>query len=122
MLRSAEPTTVECTCSCCGHVHTKEEYTYYYDANITHNLNKMAAAVGLYIPLWRPEEGGYKLAMDLFAPLNEGIAKLLARGKDELRQYEPRNGWGTYENLLSFATQYLEACKANPDAEISVSR
>ena len=121
MLKSEEPTIVECKCSECDHVHSKAVFEYYYDANITHNLNKIAQNCGLYVALWRPENLNYKYARDLIAPLTEGI-KRLTENLDTLRQYEPKNGWGTAENLLSFACEYRIACELHPDAEISVSR
>lgn len=52
--------------------------------NITHNLNEMARAVGLYDVLWNPED----------------------------------NGWGNYENLVSFCKLVLQKCCEYPDTVI----
>jgi hypothetical protein len=41
--------------------------------NITHNLNKMAQAVGLYDVLWNPEKIGITTASQMIAPLEKGI-------------------------------------------------
>jgi hypothetical protein len=41
--------------------------------NITHNLNNMAKAVGLYEVLWKPEEIGVSTAFQMIAPLEKGI-------------------------------------------------
>ena len=36
-----------------------------YSRNITHNLNDMAEAAGLYEALWRPDDTGFVYARDL---------------------------------------------------------
>jgi hypothetical protein len=64
-----------------------------YSANITHNLGRMASAVDLYKPLWRPEEIGITHARDLIEPLRTGLARL-GEERDDLQQYNPPNGWG----------------------------
>ncbi len=38
-----------------GKTHTKEDECV-YDANITHNLGKMAGQAGIYEALWTPQE------------------------------------------------------------------
>lgn len=92
-----------------------------YSANITHNLNNMAEAAGIYMALWRPEDMGYGRAEDLIEPLSEGLIKLLA-DPDYYKQFNPPNGWGSYEGLVEFVTEYLEACKQNREARIRASR
>src|SRR6266496_3980933 len=44
-----------------------------YWRNITHNLNTMADAAGIYKHLWRPEELGITKAGELIAPLAAGL-------------------------------------------------
>lgn len=92
-----------------------------YSANITHNLNNMAEEAGIYEALWRPDEAGYYRAGELIEPLSEGLIKLLA-DPDHYRAFNPPNGWGSYEGLVKFVTEYIEACKQNRDAKIQVSR
>ena len=46
-----------------------------YSTNITHNLNEMAEAVGIYTHLWRPEEIAYTKAGELVKPLRQGLAE-----------------------------------------------
>jgi hypothetical protein len=114
-LTSTVSNTVECTCSCCGHTHTKEEFEVYFDYNITHNLNKMAEAAGIYNHLWHPQKIGICYARDLIEPLKSGLKKL----KDNpayYRKYEPENGYGKYENLVKCVELYLQACIDHPDA------
>lgn len=92
-----------------------------YSANITHNLNKMAEAAGIYECLWRPDEHGMTHACNIIAPLSAGVA-LLATEKSKFEAFDSPNGWGTYKHFLPFCIDYLQACKDNPDALVSVCR
>ena len=92
-----------------------------YDGNITHNLREMAGVAGLYKPLWRPEEIGIERAEQLIHPLETGLIELRA-DPDKYTPYNPDNGWGDYAILVRFVEEYLEACKAHPQAAVSVSR
>lgn len=92
-----------------------------YDANITHNLGKMAEAAGIYKHLWRPDELGIKTAGELIEPLRAGL-ELLRSDAARFRQYDSPNGLGLYVNLVPFVANYLAACEADPDAEIEVTR
>lgn len=94
---------------------------YLYEANITHNLGKMADAAGIYKPLWRPDEIGLRFARDLVAPLTNGL-ELLRDDPEHFKAFNPPNGWGSYDTLVQFVEEYLLACKAFPSAEIEVSR
>jgi hypothetical protein len=102
--------------------------TSVYSANITHNLGKMAGAVNLsngmtlYQVLWRPDEQqGLKFAKDIAELLDEGWNTLLA-DPEHFKQFDPENGWGSYEGLCNFVYKYRNACWDNPEAELSVSR
>lgn len=92
-----------------------------FDANITHNLNKMADAAGIYQDLWRPEEIGITKAGQLIEPLKKGLAEMKS-DPDKFRALEPENKWGTYDRFIPWIEKYLAACEENPDAEIEVSR
>lgn len=92
-----------------------------YSANITHNLNAMAAEAGIYEALWRPEEVGIAKAEQLIAPLRAGLALLLDK-PEHFHQFNPKNGWGNYEGLVQFVTDYVATCAAYPTADVSVSR
>lgn len=100
---------------------TKVQPTCVFDYNITHNMNRMADAAGIYQALWRPEELGFEFAWQLIAPLEQGLAYLLAN-QEELEKLNPPNGWGTYGGLVQFVEEYLTACRKHPTAIISVSR
>jgi hypothetical protein len=95
--------------------------TTIYDANITHNLNKMAEEAGIYKHLWRPEEIEITKAQQLISPLREGLALLLS-DPERFKKFDPENKWGDYIGLVDFVRSYLAACEENPDSEVSVSR
>ena len=99
-----------------------------YDGNITHNLGKMAGEVKLsngmtlYDVLWRPDEQeGLGFARNISELLNEGWNILLSE-PEHFKQWDPENGWGSYEGLVDFVYKYRNACWDNPDAELRVSR
>ena len=92
-----------------------------YDANITHNLARMAGVAALYTVLWRPDNYSLSTARDLEPYLAAGVLKLKAN-QELCLQYSPKNGWGTYEDLLKFVESYLAACKEYPDAIVKVYR
>ena len=102
--------------------------TSVYGGNITHNLGKMAGEVKLsngmtlYDVLWRPDEQeGLGFARNISELLNEGWNILLS-DPEHFRQWDPENGWGSYEGLVDFVYKYRNACWDNPDAELRVSR
>jgi hypothetical protein len=93
-----------------------------YEANITHNMGRMAGECGqLYEALWRPEEIEATRAADLIAPLCDGLAILNSDHK-RLQEFNPANGWGNYDLLVEFTANYLAACERWPEAEVRVSR
>lgn len=100
-----------------AHVHSDELYS----ANITHNLNRMAEAAGIYKHLWRPDEIEITTASELIEPLDAGLQKL-SGDPEYYRTFNAPNGWGKYENLVDFVEKYLAACREYPDATVSVSR
>ena len=103
-------------------VYLKEvRLTTIYDANITHNLNKMADAAGIYKHLWRPEEIEITKAAQLIEPLREGLALLLS-DPERFKEFDPENKWGDYDGLVDFVRSYLAACEENPNATVEVSR
>lgn len=89
--------------------------------NITHNLGAMADEADLYSALWRPEERQWTKARHLLPSLRHGLEKLKA-DPNHFRQFNPANGWGSYEQLVTFVRDYLKACEQYPDADVSVSR
>lgn len=92
-----------------------------YEANVTHNLNRMADAAGIYEALWRPDEMGITKACDLVPLLKAGLEKLAA-DPEHFKTFNPTNGWGSYEGLVEFVAAYLQACERYPTADVRVSR
>lgn len=92
-----------------------------YSDNITHNLNRMAGEAGIYECLWRPDEHGITHARQIVEPLAAGLA-LLVTGKARFEAFNAENGWGLWENFVPWCANYLQACRDNPDALVTVSR
>lgn len=92
-----------------------------YEANITHNLGAMAEEAGIYRCLWYPDEIGITKARELIDPLREGLHRL-KMDPEKYKAFNPKNGWGNYDGLVWFVSNYLNACYENPDADVSVSR
>ena len=88
--------------------------------NITHNLNDMAKAVGLYEVLWSPEEVEITTASQMIAPLEKGLEKLVAN-PDKYKAFNPPNGFGNYENFVDFCKSVLHNCREYPNAVIEVN-
>lgn len=94
--------------------------TNVYSANITHNLGQMAREVSqeFYLALWHPEDLKIRRAVELAPLIKRGLDELLAKPA-HYRQFNPENGWGNYDNLVLFATEYLVALSEHPDGEVS---
>jgi hypothetical protein len=102
-----------------------------YSDNITHNLAVMAGAVALdssmnpeltlYDVLWRPDEHGFRRALDITDLLDQAV-DIMERDCDRLSELNPENGWGDYDGLVRFVRDYLRACQTNPQAVIEVCR
>ena len=88
---------------------------------VTHNLDRMAEAAGIYQYLWRPEELNITTAGELIVPLTEGLEKLKSN-PEYYQTFQATNGWGTYDGFLRFVENYLENCRRFPEGKIRVSR
>jgi hypothetical protein len=98
-----------------------EETTVLWHGNVTHNLGKMADKSGIYRYTWRPDENGIGRAVELIATLRDGLS-LLKENPAYFKQFNPENGYGSYEVLVSFVGEYLAACEAHPSASVRVWR
>lgn len=109
-----------------------------WSSNITHNMTKMARSIpvsykvngevfenDLYHIVWRPEEigiGNVCNNTDVVAEaLQTGLAYMISH-REELLQYNPENGWGSYNSFLKWLISYWKACLDNPGCEIEVYR
>jgi hypothetical protein len=117
---TGEPSEVTCHCVC-GNEHKREAAPHYYSSNITHNLNEMAKAAGIYKELWRPEEIGVTKAFELIKPLTAGLARL-EKDPAKYSEFNAPNGWGRFEHLVMFVSAYIEACRNYPESFVKVSR
>lgn len=88
------------------------ETNEFWHGNITHNLKEMAkeCCIGepgtLYNLLWRDEEPDDIL--DYINWLNWALTALKFN-PDKYKQYNPSNGWGTYEQLVEFVRSFIHA-------------
>jgi hypothetical protein len=99
----------------------KLKYVDVFEVGTTHNLIEMAEKAGLYQYIWKPEELNIKEAHELIDPLYRGLT-LLKSKPDYFKQFEADNGWGTYEQFVSFVEKYLNGCIENPDGLIEANR
>lgn len=116
-----KPKKVDCFCPECGHKHKRIKEEIYFEANITHNLHKMAEEAGIYKYLWEPEEIGITKAKQIIKPVEKGLAKMKAN-PEKFKKFDSPNGWGLYENFVPWIEKYLNACKNHPEADVKVSR
>lgn len=98
----------------------ESEHDYVYSANITSNLIEMASKAGLYQALWEPDENGYQYAHQIVGFLKAGLDNLKAK-PEFFKMFNPENGWGDYDGLVSFVGAYLQACEEYPDALVSAT-
>lgn len=110
-----------CRCQVCNDVHKATIRPALFEANITHNLGRMAEAADIYLALWRPEEIGIKQARELIPLLRAGVARM-KQNEEAMKKLNAENGWGTYRDFVPWVERYLEACIRFPDAEVEASR
>ena len=92
-----------------------------FSRNITHNLNKMAEAAGVYAVLWRPDENGITKAHQCIPLLSKGLIELMTN-REKYEKLNSPNGWGTYEHFVPFVTAVLTACADYPNADVYADR
>lgn len=88
-----------------------------WEKNITHNLGIMASHIPvsdnytLYDLLWRPNDHGFhKVNEEYINYIEEGL-NFLNSHEEDLKIYNPENGWGSYENLLEFVYSLIDELK-----------
>lgn len=92
-----------------------------YEWNITHNLSAMAKECYIYECLWRPDETNINKARDLIIPLQNWL-KALQKNPSKYKKFDAENKRWTYEGLVWFVSEYLDACNKYPEAKIWVRR
>jgi len=88
-----------------------------FDANITHNLNKMASEAGIYEALWHPDRLGAVYAKDIIPVLLAGYNELV-ENPETYKVFNNPDGWGMYEHFVPFVKKVLDACVQYPSAKI----
>ena len=111
-------------------LHQEAKYnTEVFEANITHNLGKMAREVTCFRIKERGEEAKeitlYEILWHgngqsglVIAPMLEVGLHELKENKEIYEEYNPENGWGNYEGLVKFTEGLLEACKDFPETTL----
>lgn len=86
-----------------------------YEANITHNLNKMADAAAVYHPVWRPPYEAK--AKDILPLVGAGLERL-KKYPEAYKTLNPSNGWGSYDVLVEWLENYVAALESYPEATV----
>lgn len=103
--------TEPCRCPHCDNEHTRLTCDEYFSANITHNLNRMATAAGIYHCVWHPDEHGITKARQLITPLT-GAIRTMKADPAVFKVFDAPNGWGTYRDFVPWLERLLAACTA----------
>ena len=108
------------------------ETNYLFDKNITHNLCKMADHVPcnegkntLYHLLWRPDEHGFNVVTEQYRLYVAECLCYMLTHREKLLQYNPKNGWGSFESLYNYTLKLAEALQwwdGKEEVEIYASR
>ena len=86
------------------------------ELNIPHCYKPIAAKAGIDQYIWRPFELGIHKAAQLIQPLQIGL-RLLEVAPAQFETFPQEY----FEQFVGQVRTYLEACKANPDAEVSAT-
>jgi hypothetical protein len=57
----------------------------------------------------------------VFEALEAGLDSM-KKNQDFYKRYNPKNGWGSYDNFIPWVERYISACKQYPDATVNVWR
>jgi len=92
--------------------------TTVYDGNYTHNATPMWKLAGVYDALYMSEG---KTASEVMGELTEGYIKIM-KNPDAFKRLNPSNGWGSYDTVIVFLKEVIDACREFPDAIIRISK
>lgn len=89
---------------------------------VTHNLARMASygKKPIYQALWRPEQLNFTKASQLAGAIRDYLSEF-EKYPSQYREFDPPNGWGSYDSFHQALKKLLEFCEQNPDAKYSVS-
>jgi len=102
----------------------EEEEETQWTAGITHNCGEIAEHIPIdytstlhdYVWLGKDETTDHMREI-----LRIGITYMIDH-KEHLEQWNPVNGWGSYEEFLFWLLDYWRACINNPGCKIKISR
>lgn len=99
----------------------------FWHGNITHNLKEMAEKcdisedpsdpIDLFDLLWGNKQLAEDTDMEKVAEYTARLTKCLFKLKvnpEYFKEFNPSNGWGDYELLVSFVTDFIEALLSMP--------
>ena len=99
---------------------------------ITHNLNTVVSELGsllglpYYQIIWRPDElfslKNGEVPVSLVYKILPTLIRDLIKFEDRLKDYLPSNGYGTFDDLISFLCDYLKECRLHQDKYVYCCR
>lgn len=105
-------------CECCGQ--DTLGAVEVFDANITHNLGRLAMLVGIYEILWGIDNSAKTTAREITDRLMMGIIEL-KENPDYYRESDDTD-WGTYDQFVPWLERLFHACIEFPDAIITIDK
>lgn len=91
---------------------------YIYDGNVTYNLADM------YYKALDKEKGFKKLdgmsCKEVLPIINKAIEDMIDN-KKEYEKLNPKNGWGSYDDLLELFRDIRNVCESNPDGIFEIN-
>lgn len=91
-----------------------------FEGNITHNLSKMAHAIGVWECIWYPTSITFPdqpTAKDIINKVAEGLSELIINERSYM-QYNISKRNGDTSMLIEFLEGVLKACIEYPDAVV----
>lgn len=95
---------------------TAKVETTVVNKNITHNLGKMWKEAGVYDALYNSKG---KMAKEVLPTLENGLQEMIAE-PERFKQFEASNGWGMYEDAVSWLSDLIVQFKQYPEGIIDI--
>ena len=89
-----------------------------FTQKMDNKLKEIAKVAGIYECLWVPDERGISTAAQMVEPLIEAVTDLVA----EQKKYEAFDNSDVWQDFLQSCSNYLKACRMNPETVVKVSR
>lgn len=88
-----------------------------FTANLQNSYSRIAKALKLYRPIWRPRELAIDDAGTLTGLINKGLTTY-SRDKGFFEQFIDADSDDSLEEFFEFVQGYLTACHVNPQAKV----